>query len=189
MTNNETFSNEMTFGFEPRAKVNVPSHVEARVRLPSPPTPDLAEQHALTEFQRLRLAKSSNSEPRKSPNERQEKSSNKSPNGGTVFASVNNSAETVIQRKLSERWESVLNYKFTLNIKMQMSKASVCLKVSNDFWERKYPSTLCVKNWPRRRDSSDGRAGEQQYHSFTLRLPRWTGLSKRTTEPVWVQVL
>ena len=103
MTNNETFSNEMTFGFEPRAKVNVPSHVEARVRLPSPPTPDLAEQHALTEFQRLRLAKSSNSDPNRSPNERQEKSSNKSPNGGTVFASVNNSAETVIQRKLSER--------------------------------------------------------------------------------------
>ena len=104
MTNNETFANEMTFGFEPRAKVKVPSHIEARARLPSPPTPDLAEQHALTEFQRLRLAKSSNSDPSKSPNEqRQEKSSNKSPKGGTVFASVNNSAETVIQRKLSER--------------------------------------------------------------------------------------
>jgi hypothetical protein len=106
MTNNQTFSNEIIFGFGPGAKVNVPSHIEAKVQNPSPPTPDLAEQHALNEFQRLRLTKSPNRVTSKSPSEGQEKSLNGAPNKSsysrTIFASVNNSAETVIQRKLSE---------------------------------------------------------------------------------------
>ena len=117
MATNETFSHEHTFGLGLHKTANgatsqadATSNLDiARGRpLPLPPTPNLAEQQALDEFNRLkRMSKSPVIQTVENADTDMERrrtvsTSKFDENVGTVFASVNNSAETVIQRKLSE---------------------------------------------------------------------------------------
>jgi hypothetical protein len=121
MATNETFSNEHTFGLglhkssngaTPQADATAtatsnPGIIVGRP-LPLPPSPDLAEQQALDEFNRLkRMSKSPVTQMVETVDNdigrtRTISASKFDENAGTAFASVNNSAETVIQRKLSE---------------------------------------------------------------------------------------
>lgn len=118
MATNETFSHEHTFGLGLHKTLNgATSQVDATSNLgiirgrplpPLPPSPDLAEQQALDEFSRLkRMSKSPVLQSVENADtdigRRRTVSAKFDENVGTVFASVNNSAETVIQRKLSER--------------------------------------------------------------------------------------